>query len=379
MKTTGIVLILLVATLAAPLGNSFAVPISSPPTNLVAQSVSSTQINLSWNAPVNATQNAVSGYRIEQDISCDGDFATLVANNTSTTYANTGLNAGTCYAYRVLALNSEGASAPSNSDFDVTFTTPSAPTGLTVTTSSATSLKLSWNAPTNNGGANITGYQIQRNGTVLVSNTADANLAYTDTGLKPLTTQTYRVAAWNSVGLGPFSANVTVKTSNQTGTTPIDKENLGKAVSDFVHKRNELLKKQREETLKIIQECREKSVNATGTTRKQIMDDCRELMKNLKDKYRDTRKQLQEEFKTFRENTKSILKEAKKSGIISKGDIKEVKREIKGFEKDSKKETKELKRDIKDLRKDLKRELKENKKEQKKNKHSDDDDHDEDD
>ncbi|MEM2159781.1 MAG: fibronectin type III domain-containing protein [Candidatus Nitrosotenuis sp.] len=365
MKTTGIVLILLVATLALPLGSSFASP-ANPPTNLVAQSVSSTQINLSWNAPINATQSNVSGYRIEQDQSCDGSFV-ILANTTSTTYSNIGLNAGTCYAYRVFALNPDGPSVPSNIDFDVTFAVPSAPS-LTVTASSATSLKLAWTAPANNG-ANITGYQIQRNGTVLVSNTGNTKLVYLDTSLKPLSTQTYRVAAWNSVGLGAFSANITAKTLNQTGT--VDKGNLGQAVSDFVHKRNELLKKQREETLRLIQQCHDKAVNATGTTRKQIMEDCREMMKTLKDKYNDARKQFREEFKTFRENTKSIIKEAKKTGNIDKIDIKEIKRELKDFENDTRKEHKEVKREIKDLRKDLKKELKEHKKEQKKNKDED--------
>jgi len=368
MKTTGIVLILLVATLALPLGNSFAISVSTPPTNLVAQSISSTQINLSWNAPANATQNMVTGYKIEQDVSCDGSFATLEANYTSTAYSNTGLNSGTCYAYRVSALNSAGVSVPSNVDFDVTFAKPSAPTGLTVTLS-ATSLKLSWSAPANNGGAEISGYQIQRNGTILVANTGNVKLAYTDTGLKPLTSQTYRIAAWNSVGLGPFSANVTAKTLNQTGTTPTD--NLGQAVSDYVQKRNELLKKQREEALKLIRECHDKAINATGTVRKQVMEDCRESMKTLREKYKETRKQFREEFKTFREDTKSLLKEAKKSGLIDKEDVKEIKREFKDFEKDSKRESKELKEDIKDMRKDLKKEIKEGKK---KNKHHDDDD-----
>lgn len=372
MKTTGIVLILLVATLALPLGSSFAVPISNPPTNLVTQAVSSTQINLSWSAPLNSTQNGVNGYKIEQDASCDGSFVTLVANNTSTTYSNTGLNAGTCYAYKVSALNSAGVSAPSNVDFDVTLAVPSAPSGLTVAVSSATSLKLVWNAPANNGGANISGYQIQRNGTIIASNTGNTKLVYIDAGLKPLTLQTYRIAAWNSAGLGAFSANVTAKTLNQTGTTPIDKGNLGQAVSDFVHKRNELLKKQREETLRLIQDCHSKALNATGTARKQVMEDCREMMKTLKDKYKETRKQFKEEFKTFKKDTKSLLKEARKTNLIDKEDIKDIKRELKDYDKDAKRESRSLKEDIKELRQDLKKELKESKKDKKKDKHDDD-------
>jgi hypothetical protein len=282
MKTTGIVLILLVATLALPLGNSFAEP-ANPPTNLVAQSVSSTQINLSWNVPVNSTQSLVNGYKIERDVGCLGIFSVLVANHTSTKYNNTGLAPAKCYAYKVYALNPSGISASSNPAQAATPSTPS---------------------------------------------------------------------------------------TNQTKPT----DNLGQKVSDYVQKRNELLKKQREETLKLIRECQDKAINATGTARKQIMDDCRTMMKDLKEKYKDTRKQFKEEFKTFREDTKSLLKEAKKAGLISKKDIREAKHELRDFENDTKREFKELKRDIKEVRKDLKEELKEHKKElKKKDKHDDDD------
>ena len=280
MKTTGIVLILLVATLALPLGNSFAVPISNPPTNLTAQAVSSTQINLSWSAPVNSTQNGVSGYKIERDVGCLGTFAVLVANHTNTSYSNTNLSASKCYAYKVSALNPAGISTPSN------------------------------------------------------------------------------VAQ---------AATQSASSTNQTKPT----DNLGQKVSEFVQKRNELLKKQREDTMKLIRECQDKALNSTGTARKQIMEDCREKMHDLKDKYKDSRKQFKEEFKAFKNDAKDLLKEAKKSGLIDKRDIKEIKHEFRDFENDTKRESKELKHDIKELHKDLKEELK---KEKKKDKHDDDDD-----
>lgn len=386
MKKAGIILILLVATLAAPFEQIFAqtaVPLS--PTSLTAQAASASQINLSWIAPVNATSSGVNGYKIEQDVGCVGTFSVLVANTTTTTtsYSSTGLLGDFCYSYRVSALNSAGASAASNSASATTLSTPNAPTGLTVTIISSSSLKLDWISPSDNGGSKITGYQIQRNGTVLVANTGNNQTAYLNTGLLPSHQQTYRVAAWNGIGLGTFSSNVTSKT-NQTGTPgPIDKENLGKAISDFVHKRNELLKKQREETLKIIKECNDKVRNANVTQRKQIKEDCRELMNSLKEKYKETRKQLREEFKAFREDTKSLLKDAKKAKLIEKGDVKEIKREFKKARKELKREDKEFKHDIKELKKDLKKQLKDikkeerkDKKEKKENKHSDDDDED---
>jgi len=379
MKTAGIVLILLVATLAAPLEHVFAqTAVPQPPTSLTAQAASASQINLSWTAPVNATSNGVNGYKIERDVGCVGIFSVLVANTTTTitSYQNTGLLGDFCYAYKVSALNSIGASTASNSASVTTLSAPNAPTGLSVTPVSSSSLKLTWNTPSDNGGSKITGYQVQRNGTVLVANTANNQTTYLNTGLLPLHQQTYRVAALNSVGLGTFSANVTAKTTNQTGVPgPINKENLGQAISDFVQKRNELLKKQREETLKIIKECNDKIRNANATQRKQIKEDCKEQTHLLKEKYKETRKQFKEEFKAFRETTKSLLKEAKKAKLIDKEDVKEIKREFKEFNKDTKREEKLFKHDIKDLQKDLKKQLKDIKKEEKKkNKHEDHDD-----
>ena len=64
------------------------------PTNLVANAVSSTQINLSWSA---STDNVgVSGYRLYRD-------GTQIATTSAASYSNTGLSASTTYAYRVAA------------------------------------------------------------------------------------------------------------------------------------------------------------------------------------------------------------------------------------------------------------------------------------
>ncbi|MEM2785419.1 MAG: fibronectin type III domain-containing protein [Candidatus Nitrosotenuis sp.] len=376
MKIVGITLILLVGTLAVPLEHVLAqTAVSSPPTGLTAQAVSGSQINLSWTAPQNSTENGVNGYKIEQDVGCVGIFSILVENTTttSTSFSNIGLLSDFCYSYRVSALNSAGTSTPSNTASAITHGIPSAPTGLTVTAVSSSSLKLSWNAPSDNGGSPVIGYQIQRNGTILVVNTGNNQTMYLDTGLLPQHQQTYRVAAWNGVGLGAFSSNVT-KATNQTSTQPTPKDNIGQAISDFVHKRNELFKKQREETLKMIKDCNEKVRNANATQRKEIKDDCREALQSIKEKYKEARKQFQEEFKTFRETTKSLFKDAKKANLVEKQDVKEIKREIKSFKNETKLAEKQLKHDIKELKKETKKQQKELKKEQKKNDRNEDDD-----
>ena len=80
------------------------------PTGLGATAVLTDQINLQWiDNDVQAT-----GYKLEQ--STDGtnftEIATLASNVTS--YANTGLLAGTTYYYRIRAYNTVGSSAYSN-------------------------------------------------------------------------------------------------------------------------------------------------------------------------------------------------------------------------------------------------------------------------
>ncbi len=77
------------------------------PTDLTATAVSSSQINLTWNASAGAT-----GYEIERSLSAGSGF-TEVATTTATSYSATGLASGTTYYFQVIATvggNSSGAS-----------------------------------------------------------------------------------------------------------------------------------------------------------------------------------------------------------------------------------------------------------------------------
>lgn len=78
----------------------------SAPAGFTAAAVSSSQINLSWNA---STDNVgVTGYRVE---SCSGascaNFAEIAAP-TATSYSNTGLTSNTSHTYRVRAADAAG-------------------------------------------------------------------------------------------------------------------------------------------------------------------------------------------------------------------------------------------------------------------------------
>ena len=86
-------------------------------------------------------------------------------------------------------------------------TVPGPPTGLTATTNGATRIDLAWTAPTDNGGAAITGYRIEvsdagSSWSDLVADTGSTTTTGNHVGLSPGTTRHYRVSAINSEGAG---------------------------------------------------------------------------------------------------------------------------------------------------------------------------------
>ena len=201
------------------------------PTGLTATASGPTIINLRWTAPTNTGGADITGYQIE--VSPTGTVNTwsnLVENtrSTTTTYTHRNLLANTTRHYRVSAINSEGPGQPSNTDDATTAaaTAPGAPTGLTATADGQTIINLSWTAPTNTGGAAITGYQIEvsPNGTSnwsdLEANTTATATTYAHTGLSAGETRHYRVRAINSVGPGAVSATTSATTDTPNATVP---------------------------------------------------------------------------------------------------------------------------------------------------------------
>ena len=110
-------------------------------------------------------------------------------------------------------------------------TAPAAPTGLTATANGQTQIDLSWTAPSDNGGANITGYRIEvsTDGSTwsdLVSDTDSTDTSYSHTGLKAGSSRHYRVSAINSAGTGTASNEDDATTESETQTVPSCVANL---------------------------------------------------------------------------------------------------------------------------------------------------------
>ena len=183
------------------------------PTGLTAAADGQTEIDLSWTAPSDDGGADITGYRIE--VSTDGSsWSDLEADTRSTSagYSHTGLAAGNTRHYRVSAINSAGTGPASDTDSATTdaATKPGAPTGLTATADGKTEIDLSWTGPSDDGGADITGYRIESSAdgsswSDLEADTGSAGTSYFHTGLDAGSTRHYRVSAINPAGTGPAS------------------------------------------------------------------------------------------------------------------------------------------------------------------------------
>jgi hypothetical protein len=186
------------------------------PTNLVAVSVSGTQVNITWTD--NATNEV--GYKIERSTDGRTFYPQAGTGVNGKGYVNTGLTPGKRYYYRVYAYNGSGNSGFSNVASAVTGTTSNpmaAPSNLGAVAVSSSQINLSW---ADNATAE-TGYRIERstNGTTftfLANVGANAN-SFNNTGLAANTKYYYRVQALGS----PNSAfsNTANATTQPTGTT----------------------------------------------------------------------------------------------------------------------------------------------------------------
>ena len=171
-----------------------------------------TQASLAWNAPTQSGGADVTDYVVEYS-SNSGSTWTVFADGVSTSTAATvtGLVNGTTYQFRVKAVSSGGTSEASSTATAIVGV-PSAPTSLSATPLGL-SVRLSWTAPTQNGGSAITDYVAQFSADSgatwsTFSDSISTSTTTTVTGLTNGLTYQLRVSAVNSVGTSAYSSVV---------------------------------------------------------------------------------------------------------------------------------------------------------------------------
>jgi fibronectin type 3 domain-containing protein len=184
----------------------------SAPTDLTAVGSNSTTINLSWTA---STDNVdVVGYSVFRD-----GGATAIATVSVTNFSDTGLGIGSTHTYTVKALDAaNNVSAASNTVTASTqgndTTPPTAPTGLTATGSSSTTIDLNWTASTDNFA--VTGYKVFRDGGATEIATVSTT-SFSDTGLAVNSTHSYQVVAFDAAGNQSANSNSASATTQLAG------------------------------------------------------------------------------------------------------------------------------------------------------------------
>ena len=196
----------------------------SVPGAIVTNSVTGTQIGLSWGA---ATDNvAVTSYLIErcQDVGAACTNFTQIATASTTSFLDSGLAEAKTYRYRLRARDAANNLSSYTATLPVTtldVTAPTVPGALVASSVAGTQANLSWGAANDN--VAVTGYILERcqdNGSVCNNFAQIATptaTSYSDTGLTDAKTYRYRVKARDAAAnSGAYTAILAVTTLDIT-------------------------------------------------------------------------------------------------------------------------------------------------------------------
>jgi len=179
---------------------------------------------ISWAAPANTGGTPLTGFKVKWDGS--GSMLVLdssISPNTfqfSATAGSHGVVTGNSYSFIVVASNVVGDSVDSTTLANIIAATPpSVPLNFVrngLVTPVATSITVSWDAPSSDGGSALTAYKLywdQGLGglplTLIVTNSASIRF-YTIDGLTKAHSYIFKVLAVNAVGDGPATASLTL-------------------------------------------------------------------------------------------------------------------------------------------------------------------------
>jgi hypothetical protein len=148
-----------------------------------------------------------------------GTTSSTPTYSTSKTWTRTGLTGATAYSHQVRIVGSSERTYLALLTAVSVTTAPAAPSGLTLTAPSTTTLGVSWTAPS----GTITSYTVSYGTTSSADSTTATGITGTSTTLSSLSAGTIyyvKVRAHNATGAGPYTSTTTRATPPETLTPP---------------------------------------------------------------------------------------------------------------------------------------------------------------
>jgi hypothetical protein len=183
------------------------------PTSVTNGYIKDTTTRITWTNP---TGNNTGGFKVEKATPHYNTFSTVISNtgNSTNHFDLTGLKGNTNYVIAVSSNygvgTSQAGTSPRSANYSF-YTLPSAPTNLQVDRYSASTLRLTWTAPNDNG--TINGYKVEQSTdggstwSTLSANTGNSTTHYDPTGLSVALGYTYRVSTIQYSGTSSPSSN----------------------------------------------------------------------------------------------------------------------------------------------------------------------------
>ena len=173
---------------------------SSP--TIATTTAASEQVTVTWNAPTHLGSGTLTGaeYVVTAYDAQGNDAGSCSPTSGQTTCVVTGLDNGSPYTFKVAVVTTVGTSAQSSASAPATPAgVPSAPANVVATTSGS-NMTITFEAPSDNGGAAITSYAITSDPAGATCTVGANATTYTCTGLTAGTNYTYTVKAVNVKG-----------------------------------------------------------------------------------------------------------------------------------------------------------------------------------
>ena len=192
----------------------------SSPTNLSATATSASSVALNWTD----TASNESGFRVERASNGTGPFAARATLGSGvTSYSDNSVVEGLTYFYRVIAVNGQGDSGPSNIASATPSSggsTPSAPTQLSAHAGSSSEINLAWR----DNSTTESGFKIERKDPggnwFQITAVGSGVTSFHNGNLVANSTYQYRVFAYNSSGPSGYSNVASATTEAATPAAP---------------------------------------------------------------------------------------------------------------------------------------------------------------